>query len=153
MDKKSTYKYIGIIIILLGIFSLGGYYLYQRSTDLGLTKPALIVTVFTNLTQDGIPGIYNATFEQSSIPFFYKRTDTSPEFPEIDVNVRLNALDSAPASFWASIHYTGEDTYTFKVFFKDGKEPKKGDILIMPIRITNSRGYIDYKTTAFYAWE
>ncbi|MCZ7399874.1 MAG: hypothetical protein O8C62_09425 [Candidatus Methanoperedens sp.] len=151
MDKK-IYKYAAFIILLL-LFSADGYYIYQHGVDLGLEKPALILKVSTNLTDEGTPRVNNVTFEQSSVPFFYKTTDTAPNFPEIDVNARINNVDSIPASFWASVHYTGEDTYTLKVFFKSGSEPKKGDILIMPIRITNYRGAVDYKTTAFYEWE
>lgn len=152
MDKRKTYKYAALII-LLGLFSASSYYLYQYGTDLGIAKPELILSVSTNLTTDDIPYIYNATFEQSSIPFFYKRMDSPSDFPEIDVNVRLNTLNAAPSSFWASAHYTGDNTYILKIFFKDGQEPKKGDVLIMPIRITNFKGSIDYKTTAFYEWK
>ena len=97
--------------------------------------------------------INNVTFEQSSVPVFYKRADTIPAFPEIEVNARLNALDSAPASFWASTPYKDEGLYEVKLYFRDGKEPKKGDILILPIRIIGSTAVIMYKTTAFYEWE
>lgn len=151
MDKK-IYKYAAIIILLL-LFSVDGYYIYQHGVDLGLEKPALILKVSTNLTDKGSLMVNNVTFEQSSVPFFYKTTDTAPDFPEIDVDARINTLDSPPASFWASVHYTGEDIYTLKVFFRPGSEPKKGDILIMPIRITSHTGSIVFKTTAFYLWE
>jgi hypothetical protein len=151
MDKK-IYKYTVYIILLL-LFSAGGYYIYQHGTDLGLEKPVLVLKVSTNLTEKGTPRVNNVTFEQSSVPFFYKTTDSVPNFPEIDVNARINNLASIPASFWASVHYTGEDTYTLKVFFRDGSEPKKGDILIMPIRIISHTGAVEYKTTAFYEWK
>ena len=82
----------------------------------------------------------------------YKGADTPPDFPEIEVNARINKLDSTPATFWASVPYNGENTYALTLLFKDGSEPKKGDLLIMPIRIINNNGAIDYKTTAFYMW-
>ncbi len=135
------------------MFSSGGYYIYQHGVDLGLEKPALVLKVSTNITSEGTPGVNNVTFEQSNVPFFYKTADTAPDFPEIDVDARINALASAPASYWASAHYTGDNTYTLKVFFMDGSEPKKGDILILPIRITSPTGAVEYKTTAFYLWE
>ncbi len=146
------YKYSGYIILLL-LFSSGGYYIYQHGTDIGLEKPALILKVSTNLTEYGTPRVNNVTFEQSGVPFFYKMSDSVPDFPEIDVNARINRLDSMPASYWASAHYTGDNTYTIKVFFMDGSEPKKGDILILPIRIISHTGAVEYKTTAFYLWE
>ncbi len=149
---KKIYKYAGIIIILL-LFSAGGYYIYQHGVDLGLEKPALILTVSTNLTEYGTPRVNNVTFEQSSVPFFYKTADSIPDFPEIDVDARINLLDSVPASYWASTHYTGDNLYTLRVFFVPGSEPKKGDILILPIRIISHTGAVEYKTTAFYLWE
>ncbi len=152
MDRKGKGKLKYGIIVLL-ILSVSGYYLYQHAIEIGLAKPALVLKVSTNLTSYGTPMINNVTFEQSSVPFFYKRTDTPAEFPEIDVNARINKLNSAPASYWASVHRKEEGVYDLRLFFKDGNEPRKGDILIMPIRLTSHTGAIEYKTTAFYEWE
>jgi len=98
MDKK----YIKYIIAVLLIFSVSGYYLYQHGVEFGLAKPALIMKVSTNLSEKGAVQVNNITFEQSSVVFFYKRADSIPSFPEIEVNARINALDTAPASYWAS---------------------------------------------------
>ncbi len=152
MNGKITYKYAAYIILFL-LVSSGGYYTYQHGVDLGLEKPELILKVSTNLTADGTPMVNNVTFEQSSVPFFYKTVDSIPDVPEIDVNARINMLAEAPASFWASEHYTGNNTYTLRLFFRGGSEPKKGDILILPIRIIGNTGAVEYKTTAFYLWE
>ena len=150
MDKKNI-KYV---IIALLVFSVAGYYLYQHAIDMGLAKPALVLKISTNLSEKGATQISNVTFVQSSVPVFYKRADTIPAFPEIEVNARLNALDSAPASFWASTPFTKDnERYEVKLYFRDGKEPKKGDILILPIRIIGSTAVVMYKTTAFYEWE
>ncbi len=149
MDRKKIIKYILVLLI----FSVSGYYLYQHGVELGLAKPALVMKISTNESAMGLAMIHNVTFEQSSVAFFYKRGDAVPEFPEIEVNARLNQLDAAPASFWASQHYDGVGVYTLRVFFRDGKEPKPGDILILPIRIIGSTGVPMYKTTAFYIWE
>lgn len=151
MDIK-IYKYAAYIILLL-LFSSGGYYIYQHGIDLGLEKPALILKVSTNLTAQGTPMVNNVTFEQSGVPFFYKTADAPPDFPEIDVNARINKLNSIWAGYWASVHYTGDNTYTLKVFFREDSKPKKGDILILPIRIISHTGAVEYKTTAFYLWE
>jgi hypothetical protein len=150
MVGKKTITY-GIIILLL--LSASGYYLYQHGVAYGLTKPALILKVSTNSTGQGTPMVNNVTFEQSSIPFFYKRADTVPEFPEIDANARLNNLGSVPASFWASTHRPTEGEYQLRLFFRDGYEPKQGDVLIIPIRLISHTGAVQYKTTAFYEWE
>ncbi len=142
-----------IYIVILLVFSASGYYVYKHSTEIGLTKPALIMKISTNETTVGLPMVNNVTFEQSSVMFFYKTTDTKVEFPEIDVNARLNKLDAAPASFWASTPYEKEGVYTLNVYFRDGNAPKQGDILILPIRIVGHTGAILDKKTAFYVWE
>jgi hypothetical protein len=149
MDKKNVIKYSIIILLIL---SVSGYYIYQHAVENGLAKPALILRVSTNLTEKGTPMVNNVTFEESQIPFFYKRADSIPQFPEVDANVRINKLASAPASFWASIHRPQEGVFELKVFFRDGQEPKKGDVLIIPIRLVSHTGAIQYKTTAFYCW-
>jgi hypothetical protein len=150
MDKKNI---IYIIVVLL-IFSVSGYYLYQHGVDYGLAKPALILKVSTNLSEKGGVQVNNITFEQSSVVFFYKRADSIPAFPEIEVNARRNALDSAPASFWASTPFNKDvGVYEVRLLFRDGNEPKSGDILILPLRIIGSTGVIMYKTTSFYQWE
>lgn len=149
MDKKNI-KYV---VIALLVFSAAGYYLYQNAIDMGLAKPVLVLKISTNLSEKGATQISNVTFEQSSVPAFYKRADTIPAFPEIEVNARLNALDSAPASFWASTPYKDEGLYEVKLYFRDEKEPKKGDILILPIRIIGSTAVVMHKSTAFYEWE
>jgi hypothetical protein len=150
MDKKNA---IYIIVVLL-IISVSGYYLYQHGQDYGLAKPALVLKVSTNLSQKGDVQVNNITFEQSSVVFFYKQADSIPAFPELEVNARLNALDSVPASFWASTPFNkDESVYELKLYFRDGNEPKTGDILILPVRIIGSTGVIMYKTTAFYMWE
>ncbi len=149
MDRKKIIKYVVVLLI----FSVSGYYLYQHGVELGLAKPALVLKISTNESTRGQAMINNVTFEQSSVAFFYKRSDSIPEFPEIEVNARLNQLDAAPASFWASQRYDGVGTYSVMVFFRDGKEPKQGDILILPIRIIGRTGVPIYKTTAFYIWE
>jgi len=150
MNKKNV---IYIIVILL-IFSVSGYYLYQHGVDYGLAKPALILKVSTNLSEKGNIQVNNITFEQSSVVFFYKRADSIPNFPELEVNARINALDVAPASYWASTPFTNEEgIYELKIYFKDGNEPKQGDVLILPLRIIGSTGVIMYKTTSFYLWE
>ncbi len=153
---KKIYKYAAYVILLL-LFSSGGYYAYQHGVELGLEKPVLVLQVSTNLTSEGTPMVNNVTFEQSGVPFFYKTADSIPNFPEIDVNARINMLASIPASYWASAHSEGEEVepgvYTLRIFFVPGSEPKKGDILILPIRLISHTGAVAYKTTAFYLWE
>ncbi len=149
MDREKIIKYVVVLLI----FSVSGYYLYQHGVELGLAKPALVLKISTNESALGLAMINNVTFEQSSVAFFYERADSIPAFPEIEVNARLNQLDAAPSSFWAAQHYDGVGVYTVKILFQDGKEPKPGDILILPIRIIGSTGVPMYKTTAFYIWE
>ncbi len=155
MDKKRIVRLSKIAVVVLLVFSVSGYYLYQHAIEYGLAKPALLLKVSMNISSKGTPIINNVTFEQSSVPFFYKRVDSVPNFPEIDVNARINNLNSAPASYWASerINFNDNGTYTLRLFFMDKKEPKQGDVLIMPIRVVSHTGAIAYKTTAFWVWE
>lgn len=154
MDREKKIKLAKMSIVVLLIFSVSGYYIYRHSSDMGLTKPALILKVSTNIDEKGDPVITNVTFEQSSVMFFYKRADSVPYFPEIQVNARINEMASAPASYWASEHFNyDEGTYTIQVLFRDGKEPKQGDVLILPIKIISYTGAIAYKNTAFWIWE
>lgn len=136
------------------MISISGFYLYQHSSELGLTKPILVLKVSTNFSE-GIPMISNITFEQSKTIFFYKTTESIPDFPEIDVNVRINEFTSVPASYYASSHYEFEEekTHTINIYFRKGSEPKEGDLLILPVRMIGKTGTILYKTTAFYVWE
>ena len=150
MNKKNAIKY-GIIILL--ILSATGYYAYAHAVENGMAKPALILKVSTNLSDRGTPMVNNATFEESMIPFFYKRADSIPDFPEVDANVRINTLNAAPASYWASAPRDEEGEFTLRLFFRDGNEPKPGDILIVSIRLVSGTGAIQYKTTAFHCWE
>lgn len=142
------------IAILLLVLSASAYYLYKDSSGIGLTKPTLELKISTDLS-DGMPRITNITFEQSSVVFFYKATESIPKFPEIDVNARLNEFESGPSTYYASAPFDFSkinETYNIKLFFRDGKVPKQGDILILPIRITGYTGAVLYKTTAFYDW-
>lgn len=151
--KEWIGKRARMLILFVFIVSIIGYYIYINSSVMGLSKPELRITVSTNLSEVGTPMINNATFEQSGVPFFYKTTDSPADFPEIDVNIRINKLSSAPASYWASTPYKGEGKYTLRLFFRDGQYPKKGDVLIISIRMASSTGAIMYKTTAFWVWE
>lgn len=146
-------RHIKILVLILFVISISGYYIYTNLTTLGLTKPMLVITVMTGMAQTGGPVITNATFEQSGVAFFYKTTDSPAGFPEIDANARINQLESAPASYWASVPYKGEGKYVIKIYFRENKEPKKGDVLIIPMRIISSTGAVAHKTTAFWIWE
>lgn len=152
MGVKGKTKLIVIVLLLL---SASAYYLYKNSSGIGLTKPILELKISTDLS-DGMPLITNVTFDQSSVIFFYKATESIPKFPEIDVNARINEFESGPSTYYASAPYDfskKNETYSIRLFFRDGKVPRQGDILILPIRITGYTGTILYKTTAFYDWQ
>jgi hypothetical protein len=152
MAYKRTITYILIVLLVV---SATGYYLYQHSLEMGLTKPVLILKISANFTGKQ-PMVYNVTFEQSTIPSFYKVADSIPNFPEINVNARSDQLESSPSSFTASAPFKFEnslETYTLKVYFKPGREPKSGTLMILPIRIIGNTGATLFKTSAFYEWQ
>ncbi|MCX9084564.1 MAG: hypothetical protein OIN87_07205 [Candidatus Methanoperedens sp.] len=150
MDRKKSIKY-GIILLL--IVSISGYYVYQHALEMDLAKPAVMMIVSTNLSETGTPMVNNVTIEEIAIPFFYKTADSIPKFPEVDANIRLNTLMAPPASYWASAYRYEEGEFPLKLFFREGSEPKAGDILIITIRLVSGTGAIQYKTTAFHCWQ
>ncbi|TFH47192.1 MAG: hypothetical protein E4G94_00735 [ANME-2 cluster archaeon] len=153
MVKNKKLKFIIPAIGILFVLLISGYYLNQHALELGLTKPALVLKVSLSENDDN-PMFNNVTFEQSQVMFFYKTTDKSAEFPEINAQARLNTLNAPPATYWAGSSYKGEGTYELRLYFLNGQEPEPGaDILIIPIRVTDFRGTIMNKTTAFYMWE
>ena len=116
-------------------------------------KPALKMVVTTDLDRNGSVKVTNVTFEQINLPFFYKKSDVPAKFPEINVFGRIDNLSSAPSSFWAAAFRPDDvGVYTLIMTFKDRREPKVGDLLILPIKLTDFMGYQEYKTTAFYIW-
>jgi hypothetical protein len=139
------------IIMLLVIIAA---VVYLNGTGIFVGKPALKIVVTTGFDETGSVKVTNATFEQISLPFYYKKADIPAKFPEINIFGRIDNMSSAPSSFWAAV-YRPEDNgvYTLTMTFKDGKEPKNGSLLILPIRLTDLDGYTIYKTTAFYQWE
>lgn len=152
MVNKRTITYILVVLLVL---SVTGYYLYQNSLGMGLTKPVLILKISANFTGKQ-PMVYNVTFEQSTVPSFYKVADSIPDFPEINVNARMNELQSNTASFTASAPFKFDEaleTYTLTVYFKPGKEPKSGTVMILPIRVIGITGATLFKTSAFYEWQ
>lgn len=148
---KQIYKYA---IIALIIISVSGYYISQQAEGLGLAKPELAIKVMTNSSEEfGGPMVKNITFERTSVPFFYRTNDVVPDFPDVQANVRINRIDSAPASYWASEHFRGDDVYNLRLFFRDGKAPKIGDVLLITVKINDDWGEELFRTTAFYIWE
>jgi hypothetical protein len=142
---------IKVIVVLLLVMSAT---LYMYSTKIE-SKPALDIIITTGFDENGTIKVTNMTFEQTSVPFFYKTTDNRAEFPEINVIARYNSITSEPSSYWASYKYNPETEgkYILKVVFRTGKEPNVEDLLILPVKITDFRGNVIYKTTAFYGWK
>ncbi len=133
---------IGIILIaLFAIFSMNGLF------DIAKTKPGLELTV--TVENDNVT---NATMKQVMLPFFYKQTNGKVTFPDISVNARLNNIEAKPISYWSSKSYHGDGTYLLTLTFENSSIITPEDVLLMPIRITDLRGHIIYKTTALYQW-
>jgi hypothetical protein len=141
-----------IVIALVGALSLYG-------DRLNLTKPALKVTVITgnnpnpNLDKDFIQ-ITNMTFEQTTVPIYYKGVDSPVEFPDIDIEGKNSSIMSIPVTYWQSQKREKiEGSYTFILTFREPYVPKKGDLLILDVRMNDFMGVLEFKTTAFYVWK
>lgn len=150
-------KKLGIVLVLAAILIAAGIGIYtnkDRITNKITPYSALKLTISTNLSGNNTPTVNNLTFEQANVPFFYKRSDSIVDFPDVNAVIRLNSLQSEPISYWASSRRNDDEgIYTLTSVFRDGKEPKPGDMLIITLRLTNFRGNVEYKTTAFYDWQ
>lgn len=151
-NVKSKIKQIISNLILLsiisGIFFGIGYILYNAQ------KPVLDITITTGFDENETLKITNVSFVQSYESFIYKTIDSQANFPEINIIARNNEFTSEPISYWASTKYNParENTYVVRMTFRNEKEPKTNDTLILPIKMTDHKGKIVYKTTAFYEW-
>lgn len=142
---------IGKIVIVIFVIIMATYINSTGFTD---SKPALKMTITTGLNENNTVTITNMTFEQTTVPFYYKRVDSPTQFPEISVYARTNDKKSDVISFWSAVKRTSDDgIYTLTMTFRDGKEPNPEEMLILAVKLTDFKGKQIYKTTAFYGWE
>ncbi len=150
---KKTTMAIAVIVIAITI----GLYLYGNDIEnrLHMNKPALKLTIATGLNEtEGTEEITNVTFEQTTVPIYYRSADSPVQFPDIDVEAKNNTPVSAPVSYWLSSKRTSPNsTYTFMLTFREPYKPVTGELLILTLRMNDFRGFLEYKTTAFYAWQ
>jgi hypothetical protein len=140
MNKKTI---IIIMVLILAVIAS----IYAVSTKIE-TKPGLRLDVAVEDYK-----VTNVTMEQLSLPFFYKQSSGKVVFPDISVNAKLNGMESKPVSYWASESFKGDGKYILTLTFEDASPPNATDILLLPIRVTDMRGHVIYKTTAFYEWK
>ncbi|MDF1531712.1 MAG: hypothetical protein P1P72_05260 [ANME-2 cluster archaeon] len=141
-----------VALILTVVLIASGYALYLKVD--AMSSPALKMTISTNFSELGTPQVSNITFEQTTVPFIYKKGHSEVTFPDISVNAKTNNIEAGPISYWAATpRPDDEGVYELTVLFMEGKEPKTDDMLLLPVRLTNFRGNIIYKTTAFYEWD
>lgn len=128
--------------------------IYANNTGITDSKPALKMIIITGVDDNNTVQVMNMSFKQTTVPFYFKRADSPAKFPEINVYARYNEMATEPVSYWASaFRPNDEGIYTLTMTFKDGKEPKVGDLLLLPIKITDSFGNQESRTTSFYIWK
>ena len=151
MKKMTTIAIIVILFIVIGLS-----YLYSDKIENVLipSKPALKLTMSTGYNDTGdFLVITNMTFEQKTVPVFYRSADSPAIFPDIDVEGRNDSVVTAPVTYWASAKRVNlNQTYEFILTFRKPYVPKTGDMLILTVRMNDFRGKLEYKTTAFYGW-
>lgn len=151
--KTGIRQIVNIAIVLIVLIGIVSAVLYTQK-DKMQSYPALKMTVTTALNESTeLPIVTNVTMEQTTIPFYYRRADTPPKFPEITVETKIGAMMSPPVGYRAGTYRPEEGRYELTVTFRDGMEPKPGDLLIMAIRLSDFKGAIVKKTTAFYEWK
>lgn len=144
-------KIVIALVILTMILVASGSALYQKVDN--MSSSALKLTITTNLSEVGTVRVSNIIFEQTSVPFIYKKGHSQVTFPDISVNAKNSNIEAEPISYWAAEpRPNDEGEYELMVVFMKGKEPQTDDMLLLPVRLTNFRGNIIYKTTAFYEW-
>jgi actin-related protein len=84
--RKITLAVTLIIVIAL----IGTLYLYadRIENELHLTKPALKITVTTGINaslDEDLIQITNMTFEQTTVPAYYRSVDSPVVFPDINI--------------------------------------------------------------------
>lgn len=145
------------ITVIIVIALIGTLYFYADSIEkeLHLTKPALKVTVTTGYNDTlGEIQITNMTFEQTTVPIFYRSADSPAVYPDIDIEGKNNSVTAAPVTYWQSQKREKmEGNYTFILTFREPYVPKKDEVLFLPVRMNDFRGVLEYKQTAFYAWK
>lgn len=152
--KKLNQLAISLVVIALII---GVCYQYSSSvlSGLNLTKPALKISISTGInTTTEILEITNITFEQTNVSKMYRSVDSPVEFPDINVEAKIDTVASAPISYWASARRINpQDKYELILTFREPYKPSSGDILILILKMNDFRGNLEYKSTAFYAWK
>ncbi len=142
---------ITIVILLLSLITVG---IWANSIGTFDSSPALKLVVTTGFDNNNTLKITNITFEQTTVPFFYKKVDSPTQFPEISVFVKSNKEQAESISYWSAIKRTNDEgSYTLTLTFRDGKAPKVNDTLILPVKLTDFKGRQIYRTTAFYGWQ
>ena len=152
MRKTTT---VAIIVILLIAIGLSYLYIGKIENVLIPSKPALKLTLSTDYNDTGdFIAITNMTFEQTTVPVFYRGVDSPVVFPDIDVEGRNETIVTAPVTYWAAEkRVKTNDTYVFTLTFREPYVPKPDDFLILTVRMNDFRGKLEYKTTAFYDWK
>lgn len=152
MTKKILKKrviLIILVIVLSTVLASTGYGAYIKLN--AMSSPALKLVISTNMSDNGTVQVNNMTFDQTTVSFMYKKGNSEVTFP--DINVAAKKLNSEPISYWAAKPRPDtEGVYELMVVFIEGKEPIVNDTLFLPVRLTNYKGDILYKTTAFYQW-
>lgn len=151
--KKMTLAITVVIVIVL----IGTLYFYADSIEkeLHITKPALKVTVTTAYNDTlGEIQITNMTFEQTTVPIYYRSVDSPAVFPDIDIEGKNDTVTAAPVTYWQSQKREKmEANYTFMMTFREPYVPKNNSVLFLVVRMNDFRGVLEYKQTAFYAWK
>jgi len=151
--KTIKYRIAKTLTVLLVLSLIIGVLAYSQRETLR-SYPALKVSVSTAINEStGFPTVTNATIEQTEVPFYYRRADSIPKFPEITIEAKANAMMSEPIAYRSGVFRPEEGNYTLMVTFYDGKEPKVNDTIILAIRLSDFRGSVVKKTTAFHLWK
>lgn len=153
MEKKRLAIIVIAVIALIGLIYLN----VGRAEDaLKLTKPALKITLTTGINEslgEDLIQVTNMTFEQTTVPIFYRSSDSPAEYPDIDIEAKANTVTAPPVSYWISFKRMNQkDKYDFVLTFREPYVPQKGDMLFLTVRMNDFRGVLEYKSTAFYSW-
>lgn len=153
MNKNKIAIMVIIVIALIGLSYLN---VGRIENALNLTKPALKITLTTGINEslsDDLIQVTNMTFEQTTVPIFYRSSDSPAEYPDIDIEAKANTVTAPPVSYWVSFkRLDNKGKYDFVLTFRDPYVPQKGDMLFLTVRMNDFRGVLEYKSTAFYSW-
>jgi len=123
------------VIVTIIVVALVGLVLYSM-VSMGQV-PVIKVQAVVTVTDDR-PTVRIVEMEQEEMnPLQSPKGDSGVVFPAVEAKAIVNR---AKMSYWAAQSYHGNGTYNFVIGFPRDVAPKKGDRVMVIVRVVNEKG-------------